>query len=74
MIVKKKKGNINFVFLGNDVIYVIIFQCKYELKIILIDFQQYIKIVEYFLFFVGDKLIKYVFSILGYFGDVGWYY
>lgn len=63
-----------FVFLGNDVIHAITSQCKYELKIILTDFQQHTKIAKYSSFSVGDKSTKYALSISGYSGDAGWYH
>eukprot|EP00105_Crassostrea_gigas_P023117 XP_011442851.1 PREDICTED: fibrinogen C domain-containing protein 1 [Crassostrea gigas] len=56
---------------GNDVIHAITSQCKYELKIILTDFQQHTKIAKYSSFSVGDKSTKYALSISGYSGDAG---
>ncbi|XP_061188699.1 fibrinogen C domain-containing protein 1-like [Saccostrea echinata] len=56
---------------GNENIHAITSQCKYELKIILTDYQQHTKVAKYSSFSVGDKSTKYALTIAGYSGDAG---
>nr|XP_022327163.1 fibrinogen C domain-containing protein 1-like [Crassostrea virginica] len=56
---------------GNELIHAITSQCKYELKIVMTDFQHHTKVAKYASFSVGDKSTKYALSIDGYSGDAG---
>lgn len=68
---ESKLLTINFTVLGNELIHAITSQCKYELKIVMTDYQQHTKVAKYASFSVGDKSTKYALSIAGYSGDAG---
>ncbi|KAK3100676.1 hypothetical protein FSP39_023646 [Pinctada imbricata] len=65
-------GNVtDELYIGNKNIHDITSRCTYKLKVILTDFQNNTKTVDYKSFSVGDSQSKYTLHVSGYSGDAG---